>query len=354
MNDGAGAGDLLFVTLHLESREALPFVVDTGAPGTLFDKSLISKLGPRLPLGTWAVRTLDETQQSGIYAAPKLYLGNTRLILGSVVATLDTTTLSSRLGRHVMGILGMDCLRHYCIQLDFEARKVRFLGPDRAASATPGKPFAITFSFPGGQPRIHHVGLTGEKESDLEIDTGFNIDGQVQRGTINGQHSGITNLAACSWDDQTYKDLAVGVTDGASRLGLRFLARHLVTFDFPNRIMHLKLMRTGPLLSDAQQAVGNAAARSAVRFLKSLMQQGRLPGWSANDAVATNDIAFELHSPNAIRCDHLLKRGDSSVYHYELLRASPDTPWTLHKAWRTDPAGRTIEEYPPPAPVSAR
>ena len=41
-------GDFLFVTLRLESGEELLFNVDTGAPVTVLDKSLTSRLGKRL------------------------------------------------------------------------------------------------------------------------------------------------------------------------------------------------------------------------------------------------------------------------------------------------------------------
>src|SRR5690348_6262573 len=41
----AGRGSLIFVNLHLKSGEELPFIVDTGSCGTLFDKSLVPKLG---------------------------------------------------------------------------------------------------------------------------------------------------------------------------------------------------------------------------------------------------------------------------------------------------------------------
>ena len=346
MNEGAGRGDLLFVTLRLESGEELPFILDTGAPGTLFDKSLVSKLGIRLPLGTWPVWTLGEKQESGLYVEPRLYLGNACLMTGGLVAVFDTSKLSSMSGRPVMGILGMDCLKHYCIQLDFEARKLRFLDPRQANAAKPGKAVPLTFSFPGGQPSIRHLGLAGGKNSRSEIDTGFNLDGQVERGSIHGQGAGVAHLSTCIWEGETYSDLAVGVGEDANRLGLRFLARHLVTLDFPNRTMYLKRTSNGPLLSSEVQAAGNAASRSAVSFLKSLLMVGRLPGWSSQDEVATNEVGFQFDYPNAITCDHLLKKGDSSVYHYELVRASTDGPWRLRRAWRTDQSGRTFEEYP--------
>ncbi len=51
------------------------------------------------------------------------------------------------LGRHVAGILGMDCLRHYCVQLDFEAKKVCFLDPKNFPDEDLGKSFPLAYDW---------------------------------------------------------------------------------------------------------------------------------------------------------------------------------------------------------------
>jgi hypothetical protein len=52
--------------------------------------------------------------------------------------------------------------------------------------------------------------------------------------------------------------------------------------------------------------------------------------------------------PDSAAFDHLLKKGDSSIYHYEFTRASKTSPWKLQKAWRADQNDQTVEEYPVP------
>ena len=241
----------------------------------------------------------------------------------------------------------MDCLRHYCLQLDFEARRVRFLDPSSPRTAKPGKALPMTFSFPGGQPSIDRPSLAGERPSMSEVDTGFNLDGQVDRGAIPGV-GGVAHIPNCGWNGDSYHDLLVGVDRGASRLGLRFLARHLVTLDFPNRTLYLQRRSAGPLLGEQAELEGNAAAQSALGFLRSLLREGRLPGWSPGDEPATRDVPFHLDLPNAALCDGLRKEGDPSVYHYQLVRTSQSGPWILQKAWRTDQTGRTMQEYSVP------
>src|SRR6266487_5261972 len=110
MNKEAGRGGDLTVTLWLESGEELPFVLDTGAQVTVLDKSLEPKLGKRLE--TTTILLPRDKQDSGVYAAPKLYLGSTPLVTGSNIITYDFKPLSSRSPRPNMGFLGMDCLMH--------------------------------------------------------------------------------------------------------------------------------------------------------------------------------------------------------------------------------------------------
>src|SRR5205823_8113081 len=128
-NRGAGRGDYLFITLHLRDGEGLLFAVDTGAPVTTFDSSLIAKLGK--PRGNIEASSSWYGVKVGmdVVRAPALYLGNTRLLTGDVSFASDLSWVWP--GRRVMGILGLDCLQHYCVQSDFGAVKLVFFAPGR-------------------------------------------------------------------------------------------------------------------------------------------------------------------------------------------------------------------------------
>lgn len=348
INKDAGRGNLMFVTLRLESGEELPFIVDTGASATLFDKSLESKLGKSLggtTLSHWGNQTKSE-----VYAAPKLHLENTLLLTGSHVFTWDFKQLSSQAGRPIMGILGMDCLRHYCIQLDFETWKMRFLDSDHLDTAHLGNaiPLAIT-GEQGGRPFIHQGSIVGDAGTNLMIDTGYRNDGAVESGAfqrevreqrlqadgsaINGQHSGRVWFSKSVWNGETYTNVLIGAD--ANLIGLRFLARHLVTFNFPKQTMYLKQTSVGPLVDENIEA--------AAEFFKTMKESGQLPGWSKNDEGA---IYLEPY-PNYEAFDGR-KNGDSCIYHYQVARNSNDSPWKLKKAWRTDQDSKTVEEYSAP------
>ena len=272
MNQDAGRGGLLLVKFRLADGEALTMVLDTGAPGMLLDKSLVPKLGKKLD--TMPVRSFDTRLEAGVYAAPKVYLGDVQLVTGYKALAVDFPKLSPYLQPPIKGILGMDCLRHYCLQLDFQSGTILFPDPARLNTALLGMSYPLKFitnSEHAGVPVIQHAGLLGGPARKVVVDIGNNSDGMAPgraiRQNARGSYSGglirrtkhflavegwvnhPVGSLKCVWDGNTYTDVAVGrgPRDYPNWIGLRFLARHLVTFDFPNATMYLKQTSSGPL-----------------------------------------------------------------------------------------------------------
>jgi hypothetical protein len=341
MNKEAGRGGHLIVSLRLEGGEELPLGVDTGTAITLLPKSLEPRLGKRL--GTETFEDFGVKHKIGIYAAPKLFLGNTLLVTGSRIGTWDDA----------IGILGMDCLRHYCIQLDFQARTLRFLDSEHLNVAELGRAFPLTGS---GYAYIHHNGLFQEKSAELLVDTGHPLDGMVESGLFQRQvleqqtdpiallKDGVVNDAVpdlarfpnCVWDGDTYTNLTIG-KGRPNLIGLGFLARHLVTLDFPKRIMYLKQTSIGPLVDEDLEA--------ALQCLRDLKEKGQLPGWPRSEK---GTMRLEIPPDSEIFQFAARRPGDSSLYHYQVTRTSEDSPWKLEKAWQTDANDRLVKVYPVP------
>ena len=266
LNAGAGRGDWLWQTLRLEDGTELLFVVDTGAPLTYLDKSLEPRLGK--PIGEHVAYGYYETLDGHEYRSPKLFLGNTQLRTGPEVRTVNLKWVSDAMNcrtdsnRHLSGILGMDCLRHYCIQLDFVSGKMRFLDRGRLHTQALGTAFPLRFLPQRSCPFISEnlLGMHGEM---TEIDTGCNNDGQLnmkwfERTTNRWVAYSSTNTPSFTntievrfpssvFAGETYPDLHITGNNEDNTIGLRFLARHLVTFDFPKRKMYLKRVSVGPL-----------------------------------------------------------------------------------------------------------
>jgi hypothetical protein len=356
INPGAGRGDHLKVTVRLGTND-VPFVMDTGASVTVLDKSLEPKLGKLL--GTSTVSTPGEKQNAGIYGAPEMFLGGARLALGSDVFTYDF--------KECIGILGMDCLQHYCIQLDFSAGKMRFLEPAYAAShATElGKAFTIPRSDEQDEETvfavIQHAGLFG-KSAEVMIDTGCNIDGLVGDTAARGR---MVILPECRWEGGTYTNLVLASDVGVNVLGLGFLGRHIVTLDFPGRTVYFKQVRNEALRDDVLMEIAGSDIRPAARKFEELRKKGELPDWSNDDtrpiyfgvrdkyvfAAETKQATYLITHfepwPNRV-IFNFQRAGDSETKHFAFHRTSSGL-WELRTVSRTDQSGRTLEEFSVPS-----
>ena len=362
MNKDAGRGDWLIVTVRLQSGEKLPMVVDTGCPVTTFDESLEAKLGKRL--GTATVWHFGAGIQTGIHAAPKLYLRNAPLMMtGTNVGACDFKQLFPSGSPRVMGILGMDVLEHYCIQLDFASRKVRFLDDERANKGDWGQPFPLTDT--GGECFSIAENLLHAGGPSSLIDTGCSDSGWLVAGLFELWTNGAGPLAQGEirapegtlggeiYHDVDLHALDAGLNAEDSRLklngiGLRALAQNIVILDFPKRTMYLKHTSDWPLVPKHIEAEGKSLAISAADFLKSLKEEGKLPGWSRNETGATSAFHYQHDRHLDSVTVEVQKMGDSSVYHYTVTRPSKRSAWQLQKAWRTGENGQMIEDYPVP------
>jgi hypothetical protein len=253
LNYSAARDDPFFVTLRLESGEKLLFAVDTGMPFTVLDKSLESKLGNRLATSqenySWfGKRTV------GVYETPKLYLNNTRLLISDRILTDDLSKMLVT-GHRMMGILGLDCLRHYCIRLDFDARKICFLDPDHLKTNGLGKAFPITISGGAAFVRANFFEL---KNPTFKIDTGCTLDGALkteffekelkqnkavvitEMKTAAGVPLRIAYFEKIAFDGNVDRHVILMESDDDNLLGLWFVGRYLTTLNFPKQIMYLK------------------------------------------------------------------------------------------------------------------
>jgi hypothetical protein len=403
-NKGAGRGNPLFLTLRLEGGEKLLFMVDTGCSRTILDKSLESKLGKRLSTAFiwYGYFGLSGAGWHGVYQAPALYLGATRLVTSDRICTDDLRT-KSWLGRPIMGILGMDCLRHYCLQLDFEANTIHFFDPDELKTNGLGKSFPLALDT---DEVTIHADFFGAKDVSVRLDTGDSTDGALRAGLFHREIKKQKPLLTNQWKSPggtlsarfpetefggaTYTNLrlhkcplTMALADTRCYVGLQFLARHLVTLNFPKRMVYLQRRSVGPLpdgmaelkesfgyVSDqppkdvearfeayAKQKPGGRLFLEAGAYSLNLKKQGQLPGWLKNDTGYGKiwldpDLVSEwarMIKPDDFPVAQTLtvfKKGDTSIYNYTVVKPSPDAPWQLQRAWKAAPNGHILKDYP--------
>jgi hypothetical protein len=266
----------IVVKLHLGDGQELPLMVDTGAPCTVLDQSLEPKLGPRIGTAKAAFSFNQNIRTWQVYHAPRLFANGRRLLTGPEVFTVPFPA-----SRHPdKGILGTDCLQHYCLQPDFAAGKIFFLDPDNLDTANLGKALPLDARTRGiacfeadlfGQGKMRFIldtGMGGPFDAMLapklfnrllrtEPTAGPDLymtvpDGRVSSGNI---------FPRLSIVGQSYADVWLSMVDPRPRsikglIGLGFLARHKVTLNFPHRTLYLKWLTSGPV-ADKSKELGN-------------------------------------------------------------------------------------------------
>ena len=327
-------------------------------PHTVLDKSLEPKLGKRIgtrccwePFGGGLAR-------AGLYHSPNLYLGDTKLLTSSTVYTHDLR----RIAPGLMGILGMDCLKHYCVQMDFARDRMRFLNPDLTGADDLGKPFPLTILFGLLISRADYFGTgnvwfcpdTGCVGADAVLRPSLLRRAMRQQTpvmtapskTSRGGKADVAGFASGVFGGQTYSNLTFvkwpGVAPSGDLLGLQFLARNLVTFNFPKRTMYLKQETAEPLAS------GDSVFMDARKFLSALQETNALPGWPTGEKRSGwirppgNNLCPTFPAALTMRVQ---KVGDPSNYNYIVAEQSRDAGWKLRRAWRTDASGKILTEF---------
>jgi hypothetical protein len=243
----------IVIPVSLKGKEYL-FTLDTGAAMTVFDISLKDQLGWRL--GSSKARAADGTS----FKMERFMLDHAHF--GGVckkhekVSVMDLSHVSKMAGRRIDGIVGMDILKNHIVRLDFEKNIVSFL---KSINKSELSECESGLSFK--KNRVYLNGKVGNIPVRFVIDTGFAdsdftglLEPEVIKqlgviGTDQGSQ-GSTIVGPMDIDQrkitvtklrigQIEYDYAMFVEHHESILGLDFLSRHIVTFDFPHKKVYL-------------------------------------------------------------------------------------------------------------------
>lgn len=251
----AKGGDAILLPVRFKGKDYL-FLLDTGSSHTVFDTSFKHELGD-------VKRTERGLTHGGpiiaeVFEAPEAFLGplNTQ-DCGTVICS-NLKMHSSVLGRKISGAIGMNFLKKYIVQIDFDKGTLSFLQPLQNHHPRWGNELSISYN-PLGIPQITGNILDGIKV-DFMIDTGAigaagALDSKIfeeilskkeirtsealvatASGIVRSREARIGNLSVGSFE---YEKLIFGEGNW-SYLGLSFLSRHIVTFDFSNSRMYLE------------------------------------------------------------------------------------------------------------------
>jgi hypothetical protein len=246
-------GDIILLPVKFKGKE-YAFVLDTGTSVTTFDTSLKNELGSVKKIAK--IETGTDPINVQLFDAPEAFLGPLNLQNCGQVTCVDLKTLGYVLGKEINGVLGMNFLQKYIVQMNFDEGKLIFMQSIVSPRNDWGEAFTITLNTLG-HPYVKGS-IIDSINVDFLIDTGQNISGgvdakiyktlpknsiiktteaitQTPSGATKSIKFRINNLSIGSLK---YENLLLNVSD-ASSLGISFLSRHKVTFDFPGKKIYL-------------------------------------------------------------------------------------------------------------------
>lgn len=248
-------GDALLVPVTFKEKE-YTFVIDTGASHTVYDISL--------PLG--AVKDKLKVDSAGgpvvvsIFAGQTSSLGKLKIEPGEFSPGIDLAKIREVSGYPIYGVLGMDFLNKHVVQIDFDEGELVFLKKARPGAGT-AFPLEVSQMKPLLKVKLHDKGDDG-RELDFLIDTGsvglgsgglkkelvaelekqggLRVVGQTLTETAKGTTTNrLVQQKKTSLGDFVMAD-AVFSEGRHNLIGLGFLSRFKVTFDFPGQTLHLE------------------------------------------------------------------------------------------------------------------
>jgi len=321
----AKGGDPMLLPVRFKGKEYL-FVLDTGLSHMVFDSSFKNVLGKakKTEKGFTAGGPMDFE----LFDAPKAFLGPFNLKDCGGVFCIDLNMLSLIAGRKVSGVIGMNFLKNYVVQMDFDKGKLLFLKPATTKNPDWGQAFEIEY-YPIGIPFISGI-ILNDIKVDFMIDTGNNgtvilryfifekiVSGnqiktsntlaETAAGTVRCRSARMGNLSIGSFE---YQGLIFD-EGNFNALGLSFFSRHLVTFDFPNNRIYLKKGKKFEEVDEVDMS-GLHLLRISNKTVVYSVDQGS-PAQRAG--IRANDVILKVNDEDAKAYDiwelrRLLKSGD--------------------------------------------
>ena len=257
----------LFLPVNLDGKEC-KFLFDTGASFVVLDKSFRGLLGKSLSLKEAQARTGIEFASKHIitpngkielkmFQAIPLKLGNLQVANRFPYITADLQSLWPFSGEKFCGILGISFLHQFRWEIDFDKAKIKaYIGVepymDSYSARTP------IFWSRGGIPQVS-VNFQG-KPIAFDIDTGDNSSGRIRKENLIFLQGQSQILSFQKQDIVTVSSLSVSreyrlrtlrfanvlypkivlQESGQNALGLGFLKRHNIVFDFPFNMLYLQ------------------------------------------------------------------------------------------------------------------
>ena len=332
-------GQLVHMPITVDNTRRT-FLLDTGFTSMMFDESLVANLERLEPDGV--LRTQGSRLSVPRYRAPTMAIQDAALDWIDEVGSLNVKPLAQASESDFEGVVGMNALRRFVLHLDFD-NGVALLCDPQGASGPPGS--SVPLELNRYLTPCIMVQLPGGIHKAFEIDTGFNETAQVETDLFDSlkRSGGIAGTGV--WSEFTNADnsrkavekgrcaeMDVGnrshkgliVTPGKTNLlGLSFLCRYRVTFDFVNERLYLDPSKRFGVRDrrDSDGIIVND--KKAIRYIAK-ESVGDQVGFRVSDEILTIDgkdvtrisrmsINRMLGFPRAANMPLTVRRGDKVI-----------------------------------------
>jgi hypothetical protein len=168
----------LFIPVQVNNSEPLWFVLDSGSSSTLLNKRVVNTLKLKVE-GTGEAEGAGEGKDRALLASGvTLKLSGIRLTNQQLPA-IDFKELEAALGRKIDGLLGYDFIRHFVVEVDYEARLIKIHNAAKYRYRGRGESLAITTE--DGHP---HVRLKFTLPAREPLEGKFIVDGGAGGATM--------------------------------------------------------------------------------------------------------------------------------------------------------------------------
>ena len=227
------------------------FLLDTGTTINIFDNSFRPLLGPVVDRKEISLPDEENPRSAEMYNHPDAYLGNLSLRTAGPVTCIDFGPFRRKSGLKVAGIIGMEFLKHYIVNVDFDAGMIEFCHQvDASNCLMPKPPFPeghhaaspeLTIALPTGPEQFmldtgdNSAGAISPQIFDKLVDGGC-IETHAHRSftDVDGEQQLITGrLDEFEFQGIEFTNLVFS-RSAPSRIGFQVLSAYNIYFDFPN------------------------------------------------------------------------------------------------------------------------
>lgn len=325
------SGRLLVIQGRAYGKD-IAFLLDTNSTVTWFDDSHRDQMG--------APTHFDKTETTGtildtsFYNPPQIVIGGVSAIPRGSVACHDLSELSAAAGIPFDGILGMDVLGQFVLQIDFDRGTVEFLTEATTGNSS-GWPLRIYYmnSIPhvtmdcGDRPVMFALD-TGATDSCIKHET-FEQLGENRHLIIGPSYSAATATGIIQarsglllvGELGIYSHHNLLITEGPiNLLGLSYLSRYKLSFDFPRGVATF----TPSDRYHENDRLGTSGM-TPIRVNDKWIIARVKPGSPAEGVVKQNDEILTVNEEDASTMDlfrmrELLTTGPNALIHLRLKR----------------------------------